>query len=143
MYSDTSVRPTLFCQKRPLKKGVLSIQYVDLSPWWPLLRIRGSTVYPFLHNFNQSNSACVFLTSSQCFKHEWKHYYFFIAGACMSIVSASIQMCKTIKELVYNNTNTYHRAKLPLCAQAISKSSAQLLDALKAHSDEKTFGSYR
>ncbi|KAK6185264.1 hypothetical protein SNE40_007534 [Patella caerulea] len=54
----------------------------------------------------------------------------YVLGACMSIVSGSIQMCKSIRDLAYDMINTRHRERVTLCSESIDRSSVQLLDLL-------------
>ena len=62
-------------------------------------------------------------------------YIFFslLAGACMSIVSSCILLCKTIRELAYDNKNMYHRGKIPMCTDSIKRASSQLAEALSIY----------
>lgn len=59
-----------------------------------------------------------------------------ILGACLSIVSSCIQMCKTIKDLVYDVTNTRHRDRLSMCTESVDKAAAQLSSLLMQHDFE-------
>lgn len=56
-----------------------------------------------------------------------------ILGACLSIVSSCIQVCKTIKDLVYDVTNTRHRDRLSMCTESVDKAAAQLSALLMQH----------
>ncbi|ESO81965.1 hypothetical protein LOTGIDRAFT_135570 [Lottia gigantea] len=53
-----------------------------------------------------------------------------VLGACMSIVSGSIQMSKSIRDLAFDMINTKHRERVALCTDSIERSSVQLLDLL-------------
>ena len=46
------------------------------------------------------------------------------------MVSSVAQLCRTIRELAYDSTNLRQREKIPLCIDAISKSSSQLAETL-------------
>ena len=48
----------------------------------------------------------------------------------MSIVSASIQMCKAIRDLVYDLSNCRHRERVRLCVDSVDKTSSKLRDLL-------------
>lgn len=48
----------------------------------------------------------------------------------MSIVSASIQMCKAIRDLVYDLSNSRHRERIRLCVDSMDKASSKLRDLL-------------
>ncbi|ELT89608.1 hypothetical protein CAPTEDRAFT_169274 [Capitella teleta] len=56
-----------------------------------------------------------------------------VLGACMSIVSSCIQLCKVVKELAYNISNQAQMDRIAMCIQAISRASSQLADAFLQH----------
>lgn len=60
----------------------------------------------------------------------WDLYF---AGVTMSIVSASVQMCKAIRDLVYDVNNSRHRERVRLCVDSIDKASSKLRDFLLSH----------
>lgn len=53
-----------------------------------------------------------------------------VLGMTMSIVSASIQMCKAIRDLVYDLSNARHRERIRLCVDSTDKASSKLRDLL-------------
>ncbi|XP_076439038.1 uncharacterized protein LOC143277943 [Babylonia areolata] len=53
-----------------------------------------------------------------------------VLGMTMSIVSASIQMCKAIRDLVYDLSNARHRERIRLCVDSMDKASSKLRDLL-------------
>ncbi|KAK3094623.1 hypothetical protein FSP39_004151 [Pinctada imbricata] len=57
-----------------------------------------------------------------------------ILGACMSIVSASIQLCKTVRDLAYDMMTSHHRDKLRMCIDTVDRVSGQMADLLNKHS---------
>lgn len=56
-----------------------------------------------------------------------------VLGVTMSIVSASVQMCKAIRDLVYDVNNSRHRERVRLCVDSIDKASSKLRDFLLSH----------
>ncbi|KAL8584056.1 hypothetical protein ACOMHN_022396 [Nucella lapillus] len=53
-----------------------------------------------------------------------------VLGMTMSIVSASIQMCKAIRDLVYDLNNARHRERIRLCVDSTDRASSKLRDLL-------------
>ena len=53
-----------------------------------------------------------------------------VTGMTMSIVSASIQMCKAIRDLVYDLSNSRHRERIRLCVDSVDKAASKLRDLL-------------
>ncbi|XP_061190998.1 talin rod domain-containing protein 1-like [Saccostrea echinata] len=56
-----------------------------------------------------------------------------ILAACMSIVSASIQLCKTVRELSYDLMTSHHKDKLRMCMDNVDRSSVQLREILQRY----------
>jgi hypothetical protein len=60
-----------------------------------------------------------------------------IAAACMSVVSACIQLCKTVRELSYDLMTSHHKDKLRMCLENVDRSSVQIREILQRyHSSE-------
>ncbi|XP_060075204.1 talin rod domain-containing protein 1-like [Ylistrum balloti] len=57
-----------------------------------------------------------------------------ILGSCMSVVSACIQLCKTVRDLVYDVMKPQHREKLHMCTSSVERASIRLHDILDQHS---------
>lgn len=53
-----------------------------------------------------------------------------VLGMTMSIVSASIQMCKAVRDLVYDLNNARHRERIRLCVDSVDRASSKLRDLL-------------
>lgn len=60
-----------------------------------------------------------------------------VLGVTMSIVSASIQMCKAVRDLVYDLSNSRHRERIRLCVDSVDKASSKLRDLLLSCQFEK------
>ncbi|KAK7466603.1 hypothetical protein BaRGS_00037326 [Batillaria attramentaria] len=60
-----------------------------------------------------------------------------VLGVTMSIVSASIQMCKAIRDLVYDLSHSRHRERIRLCVDSVDKASSKLRDLLLSCDFEK------
>ena len=56
--------------------------------------------------------------------------FLLVTGMIMSIVSASIQMCKAIRDLVYDLSNSRHRERIRLCVDSVDKAASKLRDLL-------------
>ncbi|KAK7096124.1 talin rod domain-containing protein 1-like [Littorina saxatilis] len=64
-----------------------------------------------------------------------------VLGMTMSIVSASIQMCKAIRDLVYDLSNSRHKERIRLCVDSVDKASSKLRDLLLSCDFEPKTGS--
>lgn len=65
------------------------------------------------------------------------YFFFSCLGVTMSIVSASVQMCKAIRDLVYDVSNSRHRERIRLCVDSVDKASSKLRDLLLTYEFEK------
>lgn len=66
-----------------------------------------------------------------------------ILGSCMSVVSASIQLCKTVRDLTYDMITSHHRERLKSCTEAISHGAVKLVKILDDYDINKLFSDYR
>lgn len=65
----------------------------------------------------------------------------FFAAACMSVVSACIQLCKTVRELSYDLMTSHHKDKLRMCLENVDRSSVQIREILQRyHSSDHQSG---
>ena len=58
---------------------------------------------------------------------------YFVTGACMSIVATCIQLCRIIRDLACDNTNTAQRQRIHQCSNSISRSVTQLAESLPSN----------
>ncbi|CAG2214095.1 unnamed protein product [Mytilus edulis] len=66
-----------------------------------------------------------------------------ILGSCMSVVSASIQLCKTVRDLTYDMITSHHRERLKSCTEAISHGAVKLMKILDDYDINKLLSDYR
>lgn len=52
----------------------------------------------------------------------------------MSIVSASIQLCKTVRDLAFDMLTSHHRDKLRMCTDSVERAASQLTELLNKYS---------
>ncbi|XP_071098080.1 talin rod domain-containing protein 1-like [Haliotis cracherodii] len=57
-----------------------------------------------------------------------------ILGACMSIVSANVQTCRSVRDLAYDVMNARHRERIALCTESMDRASSQLQDIIMSYS---------
>ena len=61
------------------------------------------------------------------------------SGACMSIVSAAIQLCKTVRDLAYDMMTSHHRDRLRMCIDAVDRVTSQMGELLNKRSSGNKF----
>lgn len=61
----------------------------------------------------------------------------------MSVVSASIQLCKTVRDLTYDMITSHHRERLKSCTEAISHGAVKLMKILDDYDINKLLSDYR
>lgn len=61
----------------------------------------------------------------------------------MSVVSASIQLCKTVRDLTYDMITSHHRERLKSCTEAISHGAVKLMKILDDYDINKLLIDYR
>lgn len=60
-----------------------------------------------------------------------------ILAACMSIVSACIQLCRTVRELSYDLMTSHHKDKLRMCMDNVDRSSVQIREILQRYHESE------
>ncbi|XP_041356026.1 talin rod domain-containing protein 1-like [Gigantopelta aegis] len=61
-----------------------------------------------------------------------------ILGATLSVISSCIQICKSVRDLVYDIMNSRHRDRVIMCAETIDRASAKLRDILSCYNLDDT-----
>lgn len=63
--------------------------------------------------------------------------FFISTAACMSIVSACIQLCRTVRELSYDLMTSHHKDKLRMCMDNVDRSSVQIHEILQRYHESE------
>lgn len=66
-----------------------------------------------------------------------------ILGVCMNVVSASIQLCKTVRDLTYDLMTSHHKGRLQSCLQSTGHSSRKLVQILEEYDIDKLLSDFR